>query len=142
MLPRLTPRPKTGHELRSDGVRRSVLYGLQLPRVADDDDLAVAGLRTIYGWPISSRTSRATWPGSVSSARWWLSCCLTGQVLCDWLPGLAADQWAMNQQQPSSHALIRITDAVDGRGPSLGAVSPLMRGGKHRERGRVPGRRN
>ncbi len=31
---------------------------------------------------------------------------VTGQVLCDWLPGAAADQRARNQQQPSFHALM------------------------------------
>jgi hypothetical protein len=33
----------------------------------------------IYGRPISLRSSRATWPGSASSARWWLIRCLTCQ---------------------------------------------------------------
>ena len=30
-------------------------------------------------WPISSRSDPATRPGSVSSARWWLICSVTGQ---------------------------------------------------------------
>jgi hypothetical protein len=37
-----------------------------------------------------------------------------GQVVGDRLPGPAADQRAMDQQQPSLHALIRITGVADG----------------------------
>jgi hypothetical protein len=37
-----------------------------------------------------------------------------GQIGSDWLPGLAADERAVDQQQPSLHALIRITDAAQG----------------------------
>ena len=89
--------------------------GQQRPRATvPDEDRGLAG-RAIGDHPSLAQVIRRPRRDRASQIGNGHRVSVASQVTCDWPPGPAADQWAMNQQQPSLHALTRITDAADAR---------------------------